>query len=125
MSYDLISRQAAITLPVMPKEYREYQTNNLDDAYEQGWFDLQECIEELPSAQPEQQWIPCSERLPEPRLRVLATDGNFVGEAYMSKTEDWYRSGIPWTVAWKDWMKENTTVSHWMPLPEPPKGEQE
>ena len=50
---DCISRQAAITLPVMPKEHREYQTYNLDDVYEQGWFDLQKCIEELPSAQPE------------------------------------------------------------------------
>lgn len=51
---DLINRQAAITLPVLPKEYREYQTSNLDDAYEQGWNDLQKCIESLPSAQ---QWI--------------------------------------------------------------------
>lgn len=50
---DLIDRQAAITLPVMPKEHRKYQTHNLDDAYEQGWFDLQECIENLPSVQPE------------------------------------------------------------------------
>ena len=48
---DIISRQAAITLPVMPKEHREYQTYNLDDAYEQGWLDLQKCIEKLPSAQ--------------------------------------------------------------------------
>ena len=49
---DLISRQEAITLPVMPKEHREYKTYNLDDVYEQGWFDMQECIEKLPSAQP-------------------------------------------------------------------------
>ena len=55
---DLISRQAAITLPVMPKEHREYQTYNLDDAYEQGWFDLQKCIEGLPSAEPKTgEWI--------------------------------------------------------------------
>jgi len=47
---DYISRQAAITLPVMPKEHREYQTYNFDDAYEEGWFDLQKCIEGLPSA---------------------------------------------------------------------------
>lgn len=33
---DLISRAAAITLPVTPKEHREYQTYNLDDVYEQG-----------------------------------------------------------------------------------------
>ena len=45
---DLISRQEAITLGVMPKEYRKYQTYNLDDAYEQGWLDLQKCIEKLP-----------------------------------------------------------------------------
>lgn len=50
---DLINREDAVTLPVMPKRYRKYQTNNLDDAYEQGWEDLQKCIEKLPSAQPE------------------------------------------------------------------------
>ena len=50
---DLIDRHVAITLPVMPKEHREYQTFNLDDAYEQGWNDLQKCIESLPSAEPE------------------------------------------------------------------------
>ena len=49
---DLISRQAATTIPVMPKEHRHYQTNNLDDAYEQGWADLQECIGNLPTVQP-------------------------------------------------------------------------
>lgn len=48
---DLINREDAVTLPVMPKRYRKYQTNNLDDAYEQGWEDLQKCIEKLPSAQ--------------------------------------------------------------------------
>ena len=47
---DLISRKEATTIPVMPKEHREYQTMNLDDAYEQGWLDYQKCIEELPSA---------------------------------------------------------------------------
>lgn len=52
---DLISRKAAITLPVKPKEHREYQTFNLDDAYEQGWNDLQKCIELLPAAQPEKE----------------------------------------------------------------------
>ena len=49
---DMISKQAATTIPVMPKEHRHYQTNNLDDAYEQGWNDLQECIENLTPVQP-------------------------------------------------------------------------
>ena len=60
---DLISRQAAITIPILPVEHREYQTMNLDDAYELGWFDCQKCIEDLPSAQPERKtgnWIKIS-----------------------------------------------------------------
>ena len=51
---DLISRQTAISLPVKPKEDRYFQTQNLDDAYEYGWWDLQRCIEKLPSAQPDE-----------------------------------------------------------------------
>lgn len=47
---DLIEKQAAITIPAIPKEDREYQTYNLDDAYEQAWEDLQKIIEQLPSA---------------------------------------------------------------------------
>lgn len=50
---DCISRQAAITIPILPKEHRKYQTMNLDDAYELGWFDCQECIEDLSSASPD------------------------------------------------------------------------
>ena len=50
---DLIDRQAAISLPVKPREDRYFQTQNLDDAYDYGWYSLQRCIEKLPSAQPE------------------------------------------------------------------------
>lgn len=48
---DLISRRAAITIPVTPKENREYQTYNLDDAYEQAWEDLQKKIKQLPTVE--------------------------------------------------------------------------
>ena len=57
---DLIDRVSAVTMPVMPKRYRKYQTLNIDDAYEQGWYDLQAMLEKLPSAQPERKkgkWI--------------------------------------------------------------------
>ena len=55
---DLISRQAATSIPVMPKEHRQYQTMNIDDAYELGWYDLQDCIEALPSAEPKTgEWV--------------------------------------------------------------------
>lgn len=36
---DLISREAAQAINVLPKCYRNYQTDNLDDAYEKGWED--------------------------------------------------------------------------------------
>lgn len=47
---DLISRQAAMSIPLMPKEHRINQTNNLDDAYNEGWGDYQACISQMPSA---------------------------------------------------------------------------
>lgn len=34
-----MERDAAMLTPILPKEYRQYQTENLDDAYEQGWLD--------------------------------------------------------------------------------------
>lgn len=52
MKNDLISRQAAITLPIMPKEYRKHKPMDCDDAYEQGWGDCQSCIGRLPTAEP-------------------------------------------------------------------------
>lgn len=54
---DLISRQAAITLPIMPKEYRKHKPIDCDDAYEQGWGDCQSCIERLPTAEKKGEWV--------------------------------------------------------------------
>ena len=130
---DTISRHAAITLPVMPKEHREYQTHNLDDAYEQGWNDLQKCIESLPSTQPEDKcsecdawnkyknyprephWIPCSERLPKEDTDVLVTYVN--GEETRIAPVNYGHS------TWYDCVFETTLdplkVTAWMPLPEP------
>ena len=47
---EYIEKTAAATIPVMPKEHRKYQTLNLDDAYENGWYDALECVEKLPPA---------------------------------------------------------------------------
>ena len=58
---DLISRQAAID-----------GVKTLHDVAWKNWHEptlsaniVLDMIRELPSAQPEQRWIPCSERLPE------------------------------------------------------------
>ena len=47
---EYIEREAAMTVPVLPKEHREYQTFNLDDAYEQGWNDALENLVNVPTA---------------------------------------------------------------------------
>ena len=47
---EYIKKEAAMTVPVLPKEHREYQTFNLDDAYEQGWNDALENLVNVPTA---------------------------------------------------------------------------
>ena len=68
-----------------------------------------------------QKWISAQGTLPEPGERVLATDGVFVGEAYRTSANNWYRhTGFPG----RDGVT-GKTVSNWMPLPEPPYDESE
>ena len=75
-------------------------------------------------------WIPVSERLPSKitnKVNVLCKNG-YIGFGHFERfggTETWYNleSQKPFT----DWDLENCEtyeVTHWMPLPEPPKEEQ-
>ena len=59
-------------------------------------------------------WIPVEERLPEPTENpVLVHDYSGVSVAWHSKTMGWvYKTGLPCV-----------DVTHWMPLPQPPKEE--
>lgn len=67
-------------------------------------------IKKLPEAQ---QWIPCSERLPDKNCRCLTTN------------DAWGAFEVDWN-AWIDgqWLYPNEKPVAWMPLPEPWKGEQ-
>lgn len=70
----------------------------------------------LPSAQPEQKWIPCSERLPEHGGRYLISvlDGinrRTTVAPYLPRCKAWAMNGR--MAYWK--------VIAWMPLPEPAK----
>ena len=56
---DLISRQAAIE---NIKECAQAAHSNYEWDMEQGYINAIECLEELPSAQPEQRWIPFKTR---------------------------------------------------------------
>lgn len=109
--------------------------------YAMGWKACIEWIKTLPSAQPEplqvardiatiieneqdmrviernaQQWIPCSERLPENRRYVLVTYKYVYGLIDHGIT--WYGE------AEKKWNTSRDVIA-WMPLPEPYKEEQE
>ena len=61
-------------------------------------------------------WIPVTERLPEGRIQVLVCSGFFA-----PFTEVAFFDGM-WYSAW-DGETEIEAVTHWMPLPEPPKEE--
>ena len=66
------------------------------------------------------QWIPVTERLPAEGMRVLAaTEGVFSGEAYLSCQGVWMRSyGVVWVSL------VDMPVTHWMPLPDAPRGKE-
>lgn len=97
----------------LPKGFFE-SVDNVPKFYE--WLNTLPTIEpvqhmSLPSAHPEQQWIPCSERLPEANTRCLCTyenkEGTCIDFGLYSMKQGWFVSG----------------VTAWMPLPEPYKEE--
>ena len=73
-----------------------------------------------PTLTPPNEWVSVEDTVPDPGERVLATDGIFVGEAYRSSANSWFRhTGFPW----RDGVT-GRTVRFWMPLPAPPTKEE-
>lgn len=108
MSDDLISRQMAID---EIKEIYEWH-DNVTEAR------IIEHFKRMPSAQPEPQWIPCRERLPEDGIYVLGYMA--YGQCSVLKCEGdrLYTAGC-WVPLPKN------AVTHWQYLPDAPKGEEE
>lgn len=116
---DLIDRQAAIDA---------LNSINCFGWVEESWSVVSGIIEHIPTAQPEQQWIPCSERLPE------------IGEHYVSEPCIVYCSNGAYGFAELEenifgqvgWNCERDDEYHeplgdvlaWMPLPDPYKEEE-
>lgn len=59
------------------------------------------------------QWIPIADRLPEPYTIVFIWDNTNkrVTDAYMTRNKVWVGISMSYE------------VTHWLPMPEPPKGE--
>ena len=99
---DLISRQDAIN------EFSYCQTYLFDSIDRDPKISLEDAkyaIEQLPSAQ---QWIPCSERLPERNGYYLVTGRQGAVNKRLYQDGYWYG---------------NWAIIAWMPLPEPWRGE--
>lgn len=119
---EYIEREAAMTTPVLPKEYRKYQTDNLDDAYEQGWMDALDNLKNAPAVSVPQ-WISVKDGMPENEKQVILLRRNGkVSRAEVRKIGE--------TVRFRLYSEEDdySPVTHWaafpaMPLPEPPRGE--
>ena len=111
---DLISRAAAIAIA----DSSDYVGLSVDDV-KKVTDEVVKGLKQLPSAQPEQQWIPCSERLPKEYGNYLITKHN--GDVDVG-TIDPKKKGV-WSACDADgfyWIRE---VVAWMPLPEPYKEE--
>ena len=120
---DTISRQAAI-------DAVEHITSsmsvcvNTDECHGMKRMQRQAVIElaNLPSAQPEQRWIPCSERLPEEgdyKSCIECLDGAvwYFTENGTMGIGYYYESTKEWSTT--DDLKTDGKVVAWMPLPEP------
>ena len=115
MNDDLISRQTAI----------DAVSNWLYDGDDKRSVD--QLLSDLPSAQPEQRWIPCSERLPEDgeKRYWVCTDTGYQCECR------WTNINHIWTGLTTDWhwhimdIPQYSHVVAWRELPEPYEEEQD
>jgi hypothetical protein len=122
---DLISRKAAIDYCYQLINV-EHQQGSDEMNYGQERVNQTEAIlhhlEFMPSAQPEPQWIPVSERLPEskpedleyPTVIACCEDGEVMTACYYESTKEW---GIG-----ENYDRKINPVA-WMPLPEPYRAE--
>lgn len=116
---DLISRQDAIEALEEQLDYLRMLNKNENPTAEGKWYGVnwaRNTIADLPSAQPEQRWIPCSERLPDKIGFYLCTMHYAIPPYHMFHPEnDIYVDDI--SVQKFDGKFIDSAIA-WMPLPE-------
>lgn len=115
---DMINRQAAINALICKMRPHDNGDGTMT-IYAMSERLVRETLNNLPSVQPEQQWIPCSERLPHGSCSDLVNVSihNDSGDTPYDYTScGWI------TTDGEDWIVDNEINNHvvaWMPLPEP------
>ena len=91
------------------------------------WNEVYRAINAVPSAQPEQRWIPVTERLPEAGIRYQVTfESGEVGYADF-RNKIFFYDGSAKENVWEidRYYEDDGEVIAWMPLPEPYRKETE
>ena len=90
--------------------------NNMAYWGEKPIYEFADCL--LANGVTVQEWISVDYRLPEPWKQVLIYSRHDFCESA-------FYIGVPgkWRVTWNHEMLDADSVTHWIPLPEPPKGE--
>ncbi|MBR2697827.1 MAG: DUF551 domain-containing protein [Clostridia bacterium] len=116
---DYVSRQAVIDYLMINMGWHDEDDREIDD-----WDEKKPIITDLINGVPSG-WISVKDRLPEDYQEVLFIGKNQHGNTYMAQRG--HRNGNDWysAISRINVYKENATVTHWMPLPEPPKEETE
>ena len=105
---DVISRQLVM------KTLCERRCGDKPKGCPSGFCTESLAVDCIPSAKPAQQWIPCSERLPEKDGRYQVTRYDYVANTEFTDIL-WYEENL-W---WNRHSTGDYTVTAWMPLPEP------
>ena len=101
---------------IITEKFKEHYGNTVYQFIHDFFTFVIRQIRKAPTIEAEQRWIPVTERFPEEWVAVLVWSkfGSHETAVYL---------GIPgkWRVTWNHALLEEGTVTHWMPLPEPPK----
>lgn len=124
---EYIERRALMQFPIRRDHY---DRKNGNKHFINGIESVLEYAENLPAADVGPVvWIPVTDRLPEVGTKnngwkdvtVIATDGKFVRPLIYERAIVRGKVVRRWKWLW-DRIYDGKPVTHWMPLPEPPKG---